>query len=104
MEHSKQYEYLRSHNATRVSELSVQDLTEFVNLFMDKGSSVCMRDLQREVFGISPDWTEVSKWVEKAYESGRQFRYELIMGEDVITEETVRTRESTRDRLEYHLF
>ncbi len=104
MEHSKQYDYLRSHNATKVSELNVQDLIEFVNLFMDKGSYNCLTRLQRETLGITPDWTEISRWVEKAYESGKQFRYGLIMGEDVITEETVRTMESTGDRLEYYLF
>lgn len=97
MEKENYNQFLSEHNAAQISQLDKAGIIEFVKAFMDDRTISTISELDREVLGISPDWTEVASFVEKAFFSKTRLRCAIVSGESPFLECM------SADRLEYYL-
>ena len=98
MEKENYNQFLSEHNAAQISQLDKAGIIEFVKAFMDDRTISTISELDREVLGISPDWSEVASFVEKAFYSNRKLLCSVVTGE------SPRLEYMSADRLEYYLY
>lgn len=98
MEKDKYNQFLSEHNAAKISQLDKAGLIEFAKAFMDERTISTICELDREVWGISPDWTEVALFVEKSFYSNRKLLCSVVTGE------SPRLEYMSADRLDYYLY
>lgn len=91
-------QFLSNHNVDKISQLDKDGTIEFAKTFMDEATIYTIDELDEEIFGIPPDWTEVANWVEKAFLSNKSLLCSIVIGESPIL------KYMSSDRLEYSLF